>query len=176
MVGIAGAEAPDEKIRKRWVAIYAAWQAGCSSQELAQKFDLSARTIARKCGWMDRHMPIAPAARLRAEITRGLLDARRTLDTGDGISAERQAKAVVALVKAARALEDWTMNTSTTASSSETDEETTYDPKAELERRLLDYEERERKAELARRAQRQRGRSPGLELENMGEAQPDSTK
>ena len=159
-----------------WVAIYERWQAGQSARQIAKVFDISERKIALRCGWIDQHFPPGAPARLMTHFTRELDEARKVLDAGEGVDAERRAKAILALVKAARALEDWSMDKSKIADSATSSHEAAYDPKAELERRLLEYAERERKAELARRAYARSSRGDDLALGDMGKTQSNRSE
>ncbi len=99
---------------------------------------------------MENIFPPSAPTRLRAQLARRLGDALTTLLNGKALDAERQAKAVTAILRACRELENWTMESANSktpdAPVSGPEVSSDYDdPKAELERRLLRLLDIERK-------------------------------
>lgn len=93
-----------------WVALYDAWIRGASAEHLADTYGLAITTVTQRCGWLDQHFPPGQPVRMIASFTRNLDAARTLLDSGEPLQAERSAKALIALMRAARTLEDWTMD------------------------------------------------------------------
>jgi len=125
-----------------WVAIYEGWRSGESADQLAETFGLKASTIHLRCGWLDQNFPPWAPRRRLAELNLLLCRAQGDLETGDLAQAERRAKAVTALIRAGRALHDWSehMNTDVSNQTGAPDRETasseTHDYRAELAARL----------------------------------------
>jgi len=92
-----------------WIAIYEGWKRGRSAQALAREHGLGADTVALRCGWIDQNFPPGAPARLLVSFARRLDEAHQVLERGETVEAERRARALTALIRAARALEEWTM-------------------------------------------------------------------
>ena len=175
MVEKKGEALADTQIETDWVSVYEGWKDGHSAKHLSRRFGITAELIECRCSWLDQHLTPGTPQGLMAHFSRELDEARKVLDGGDGVDAERRAKALIALVKAARALEDWTLETSKTSNATPANEGHDYDPRAELERRLLDYAERERKAQLAADAYAGSSASKALGVEDLGTEKPASS-
>lgn len=125
-----------------WIAIYDGWRLGQSAEGLAQTFGLKPSTITMRCSWLDQHFPPCAPRRRLAELNLLFDRAQADLESGDLAQAERRAKAVTALIRAGRALQDWSehMNTDVSDQTGAPDRETassdTHDYRAELAARL----------------------------------------
>jgi hypothetical protein len=164
-----------------WASLYERWQAGESEQGLAEAFNLVPETVKWRCRWIDKVFPRFGRVQMLASLVRRLEEADSALTAGEALDAERRAKAVLALIRAARALETWTMDGSkpnAETPAGDTLSDGAY-ARAELERRLLhliDFEEkRQSRAGPALRdpAERSGGDASPLDLGDMGEAGPD---
>ena len=123
-----------------WAAIHERYLAGESEEALSKIYGPAPSTLKERCRWITQAFPPGAPKRLLATLIRRLEEAQATLEAGEPLEAERRAKAVIALVKAARTLESWTMNTPKAPRSAPSHQEADPahdDPRAELERRLL---------------------------------------
>lgn len=134
-------DTPRQQRDNPWPEIFERWQRGESVEALAQAFGRSPVTIRDRCRRVEIFFPPGTPLCLRAQLGRRLADAHATLITGSALEAERQAKAVLAILRAVRALESATMDrqkTTPARPSREPEMACDYgDPRAELERRVL---------------------------------------
>lgn len=93
--------------RRDWFAIRDARLAGMSLEGLALKEGLTVRYLADGLCWLERLMPQNRTASLRSKLERHLEAAESLLADGKPLEAERQARAVTAMLKAASGVEDW---------------------------------------------------------------------
>jgi hypothetical protein len=166
-----------------WAAIFQRWRAGEDEVVLAKAFDIRPDTVKSRCRWIDKAFPRLGRLQMQASLTARLEEAEAVLVKGQALEAERRAKAVFALIRAARALETWMRDDAKPGPNGMTPEEeelSDYEvSKAELERRLLrliDFEERRQKsADAAQRgeAEPRRDDTPGLDLGGVGETGSD---
>jgi hypothetical protein len=152
-----------------WIAVYDGWSRGDSAEHLAARFGMQVKTVSLRCGWIDQHFPPGAPVRLIDSFAQVLDEAHALLESGEAVQAERRAKALSALVRAARALEDWTMDKRKPAGgvkpgAAEHEESGDDDPRAELERRLRNLLHFERKRRAERSAAERGGGQAGLEL------------
>lgn len=134
-----------------WVSLYDGWTRGRSAESLAEEYGLVLKTVTTRCGWLDQNFPPGAPGRLIASFTRTLDAAYALLESGQPIEAERYAKAIQALLRAARAMEEWSMDrrkpVAQTATEKDAEVQIEDDPRAELERRLnriFDFELKKR--------------------------------
>ncbi|MFN3834301.1 MAG: hypothetical protein ACK4NO_00225 [Glycocaulis sp.] len=93
--------------RRDWFAIREARLSGMSLEGLALKEGLTERYLADGLQWLERLMPQNRTASLRSKLERHLEAAEGLLADGKPLEAERQARAVTAMLKAASGVEDW---------------------------------------------------------------------
>ncbi|MCC5980873.1 MAG: hypothetical protein JJU26_04045 [Oceanicaulis sp.] len=93
--------------RRDWFAIRDARLAGMSLEGLALKEGITPGYVAEGLQWLERLMPHDRTAILRAKLERHLEAAESLLADGKPLEAERQARAVTAMLKAASGVEDW---------------------------------------------------------------------
>lgn len=117
-----------------WIEIHDLWSAGHSPAWLAERFGLGQRYITERCAWVDNHFPPTAPVRFKAGLIRRLEAAVSAMERGEPAEAERAARALAAIIRAAKALEEWIMDTDTAAQPAEpTPEANAYDdPRAEL--------------------------------------------
>lgn len=134
-----------------WVTLYEGWIRGRSADSLAEEYGLVLKTVTTRCGWLDQNFPPGAPERLIANFTRTLDAAHSLLESGKPVEAERYAKAVQALMRTARGIEEWTMDRRKPQGQAQPDqgpcEPIEEDPRAELERRLnriFDFELKKR--------------------------------
>lgn len=123
-----------------WAAIHERYLAGESEVALAEVYGMAPTTLKERCRWIAQAFPPGAPMRVLAALIRRLEEAQAKLESGEPLEAERRAKAVTALVRAARALESWSMDKAKTPRSAPSHQEADpahEDPRAELERRLL---------------------------------------
>lgn len=170
-----------------WAAIHERYLAGETEEALAKIYNLSPRTLKERCRWIAQAFPPGAPQRLLAALMRRLEEAQAKLEAGDALHAERQAKAVTALVRAAQSLENWTMKKPKTPRPAPSHQEANTaheDPRVELERRLLhllDYEFKRREQgegagdDPAQRSTDDRcdGPGPAVSLDELGAARAD---
>jgi len=130
-----------------WVAIHRDWRAGRTAEELAEAYGLSASTVKLRCVWIDQNFPPADPVRRLSELDQRLIQAQQALDSGALAQAERIAKTVTALIRAGRALQDW----STVMTEKDTIDRATG---AKPDREVVEREHKDAKAELERRIHR----------------------
>jgi hypothetical protein len=147
MVEIADEARPSPRKADR-AALYERWRIGETPDELAQAYGLAPCTVRERCRWVERMFPPDTPARLRHRFAQRLMAAEAALDTGSPIEAERRAKALVALVRAARALENWSEPQHAASAGAEEGRGEPFDAGAELERRLLEQIGGERRQAL----------------------------
>ncbi|XBQ16297.1 MAG: hypothetical protein ABL308_00105 [Oceanicaulis sp.] len=127
-----------------WVAVYERWSAGERAGLIADEFGLQPDTVQQRCKWLDQNFPREARSRRAHGFSQALEEAHASLLSGDPAEAERRAKAVFALVRAARAIEDWageapdrdTQGQSGRGGSGEEGAGEKSEARAELERRL----------------------------------------
>ncbi|MFW6412790.1 MAG: hypothetical protein ACOC0V_01510 [Oceanicaulis sp.] len=90
-----------------WVAVYERWRANEEADVIATAFGLTVGTVEQRCKWLDQNFPAGTRVRTAHAFARRLEEAHAALIGGEAVEAERAAKAVYALVRAARAIEDW---------------------------------------------------------------------
>lgn len=93
--------------RRDWFAIREARRAGMSLEGLALKEGITPGYLAEGLSWLERLMPQNRTASLRARLEHHLGAAEALLADGKPLEAERQARAVSAMLKAASGVEDW---------------------------------------------------------------------
>ena len=137
---------PERRVRKihtgDWAALYERFRHGEDPEALAEDFNLAPETVKSRCRWIENAFPTVEAIQKLITLRIRLERAEARLAGGEPLEAEREAKAILALIRAARALESWIMETSNSktpaAPKSEPEVSSDYDdPRAELERRLL---------------------------------------
>ena len=126
-----------------WPALYERWCEGEPAARLAADFNLQEKTIADRCRWLDNMFRRDDPAILRFRFTRRLHDAEAALDDGSVVEAERKAKALIALIRAARALQDWCEPEPAASAAQEAASEP-FDAKAALKRALFERFKQER--------------------------------
>ncbi|MCR9128844.1 MAG: hypothetical protein NXI12_04925 [Alphaproteobacteria bacterium] len=134
-----------------WMAAHDLWTQGHDAAWIADQYGVNRRTIADRCAWIDAHFPPFAPVRFKAALARRLDEALVSLERGEAVEAERRAKALQAILRAAAAVEEWIMDNDTAAKPAEPAPEANAhdDPRAELERRLgnlLDHELKRRAA------------------------------
>lgn len=105
--GAAMAELQGARDRASWPAMYAAWRAGASVPALAEKYGFNTAYLADGLRAAGRIWPDRLASALGAAMTRELLEAAGALEEGEPGTAEKRARALTALIKAAEALDGW---------------------------------------------------------------------
>jgi len=147
-----------------WIAVHDRWSEGRSAGWIAERFGLTTRYVSNRCSWIDNHFPPFAPVRFKAGLARRLEDAFSALERGEPVEAERRAKALLTILRAAKAVEEWTMTMDDAAQPAEATPEAKAedDPRAELERRLGNLLD----AELERRA------AGGEEVEPRRDARP----
>jgi hypothetical protein len=93
--------------RRDWFAIREARLAGMSLEGLALKEGITPGYVAEGLQWLERLMPHDRTASLRTKLEHHLEAAERLLADGQALEAERRARAVTAMLKAASGVEDW---------------------------------------------------------------------
>ncbi|MGX6647071.1 hypothetical protein ACWCOP_03890 [Maricaulaceae bacterium MS644] len=136
MVEIKDEQRPSPR-KADWAALYERWRIGETPEDLALAYGLAPSNVRERCRWVERMFPPDAPARLRHRFARRLMAAEAALDAGSPLEAERRAKALVALVRAARALENWSEPQNAAAAEAEESGGEPFDAGAELERRLL---------------------------------------
>lgn len=132
-------ETPKRGPRKvDWIAVHTRWSEGRSAAWIADQFGLQPATVSLRCGWIDTHFPPTAPARFKATLARRLEASQAALEAGEPIEAERQAKALLAIVRAAKAVEEWIMDNDAAETPADPGPEANAhdDPRAELERRI----------------------------------------
>ena len=86
-----------------WAAIHERYLAGETEEALAKIYGLAPSTLKERCRWITQAFPPGAPTRMLAALIRRLEEAQARLEAGEALDAERRAKAVTALVKAARA-------------------------------------------------------------------------
>lgn len=121
-----------------WMAAHDLWTQGHDAAWIADQYGVNRRTIADRCAWIDAHFPPFAPVRFKAALARRLDEALASLERGEAVEAERRAKALQAILRAATAVEDWIMDNDTAAKPAEPAPEANAhdDPRAELERRI----------------------------------------
>ena len=132
-----------------WSALYELWRGGAPPGQLADAFDISESVLVERCRWLDEAFPAQAPFTLRRQFMVQLHEAQAALEAKPPLEAERRAKALIALIRAARALEDWSQPEPAVSAAQETRGEP-FDVKAELKRVLLERFRRERAAEGGR--------------------------
>ena len=121
-----------------WIAVHQLWAEGHDAAWIANKFGLTRRYVSSRCGWIDAHFPPGAPLRFKAGLARRLEAVVATLARGEAVEAERHAKALLTIIRAAKAVEEWTMDSKTAAEPAQPEPEANaqHDPRAELERRI----------------------------------------
>lgn len=121
-----------------WIAVHQLWAEGHDAAWIAAKFGLTRRYVSSRCGWIDAHFPPGAPLRFKAGLARRLEAALATLERGEAAEADRHAKALLTIIRAAKAVEEWTMDNRTAAEPAQPEPEAKaeHDPRAELERRI----------------------------------------
>jgi hypothetical protein len=133
-----------------WAALYERWRGGDTAEALAQAFALSPVTVAERCRWLDQAFAPTDTMRLRHGFARGLVEAEAALGRGEAAEAERRAKALIALIRAARALEELAdAETDAAAAAGGDFDDEPFDPKAELEAKIRRFIDAERRRSLS---------------------------
>ncbi len=125
-----------------WAALFERFRHGEEPAVLARDFNLALSTVETRCRWIEKVFPTRAHFQKLVTFRQALERAEDHLLQGEAPQAEREAKALYALIRTARALESWTMekpNSKTPgAPVSQPEVSSDYDdPRAELERRLL---------------------------------------
>ncbi|MGJ3231323.1 MAG: hypothetical protein ACFE0P_05965 [Oceanicaulis sp.] len=126
-----------------WAQLHERWRHGETAAQLAQAYNLAESTVYERCRWVDNAFPPEAPAVLRHRFTQRLRAVEAALDGGAPLEAERKAKALIALIRAARALEDWSEPALAAKPAQETRREP-FDAKAALKRALLERFKRAR--------------------------------
>ncbi len=153
-----------------WAALFERFRHGEEPAVLAADFNLAVSTVESRCRWIEKAFPTRMHFQKLVSFRQGLERAEAHLTEGDPVRAEREARALLALIRAAKALEGWTMEkpNSKTQGAPVSEPEVSHheDARAELEARLLRL--------LAIEAKRQRGgRSEGSETQNPSDERDD---
>ena len=121
-----------------WIAVHDLWAEGHGPEWIAQRFGLTTHYVRVRCSWVDSHFPPAAPVRFKAALARRLDEALAALERGEPGEADRKAKALHSILRAAKAVEEWTMDNKTAAEPSQPEPEANADddPRAELERRI----------------------------------------
>ncbi|MEQ8405713.1 MAG: hypothetical protein RKE49_11490 [Oceanicaulis sp.] len=130
-------DTPPSPRQAPWAVLYERWRRGETAAQLAQVYNLSENTVHERCRWIDNAFPPDAPAVLRHRFTRRLRAVEAALDGGAPLEAERTAKALIALIRAARALEDWSEPEPAANAAQEAPSEP-FDAKAELKRALFE--------------------------------------
>lgn len=135
-----------------WLAVYLEYEAGTPAEELAERLGYQVQTIRnRACHY--RQVLVRLDINLPDRLGLHLSVAEQAIAAGQTADAERAAKAVLAVIRAARSLEQWRgdMEKDKPDSASETDADITIEElRAELEQKIARLiEDRARKAEMA---------------------------
>jgi hypothetical protein len=126
-----------------WALLYERWRGGATAAQLAEAYNIAEQTVADRCRWIENAFPPDAPAHLRHRFTRRLRAVEGALDEGAPVEAERRAKALIALIRAARALEDWSDPKRAAPAAKELASEP-FDAKAALKRALLERFKRAR--------------------------------
>lgn len=125
-----------------WAALFERFRHGEPPEVLAADFNLAVSTVETRCRWIEKAFPTRLQFQKLVSFRQALERAETLLTEGDPLKAEREAKALYALIRAAKTLESWTMekpNSKTPgAPVSEPEVSEHHDrARAELEARLL---------------------------------------
>ncbi|MFP4518806.1 MAG: hypothetical protein ACLFQ5_05065 [Oceanicaulis sp.] len=142
-------DTPPSPRRAPWALIYERWRDGESAAQLAPVYNLAESTVHERCRWIDNAFPPDAPARLRHRFADRLRRVEAALDRGEPLEAERRAKALTALIRAARALQDWSEPERAAPAAKEARSEP-VDAKLALKRALLDRFKRDRDQETGR--------------------------
>ena len=93
--------------RRDWQAIREAHRAGMSLEGLALREGLSATYLKEGLVWVDRISPASRTTSLKLRLEAHLEAAEEALARGETADAEKRARAVSALLKAAMSVDDW---------------------------------------------------------------------
>lgn len=93
--------------RRDWLAIREAYRAGISIEGLALREGLSTPYLKEGLGWVERISPASKTASLKQRLEAHLEAAEAALARGEMADAEKRARAVSALLKAAISVDDW---------------------------------------------------------------------
>ncbi|MGP1274560.1 MAG: hypothetical protein ACQRW7_03975 [Caulobacterales bacterium] len=93
--------------RRDWLAIREAHRAGMSLEGLALREGISSRYLKDGLVWADRIIPASRTASLKLRLEAHLEAAEAALARGETADAEKRARAVSALLKAAISVDDW---------------------------------------------------------------------
>lgn len=93
--------------RRDWMAIREARRAGMSLEGLALREGIGVPWLKEGLQWVDRILPDSKTASLKVRLEAHLEDAEAALARGETAEAERRARAVSALLKAAMSVDDW---------------------------------------------------------------------
>ena len=97
-------ETPPSGRTADWASLYERWRRGEDPGALALAYGLAESTVVERCRWVTKMFPPDAPARLRHRFAARLRAAEAALDCGEPAEAERRAKALIALVRAARTL------------------------------------------------------------------------
>ena len=134
-----------------WIAVHELWSEGHGAEWIAERFGLTTRYVQVRLSWIDSHFPPVAPVRFKAALARRLDEALAALERGESVEAERKAKALQAILRAATAVEEWIMDNDAAAKPAEPSQEANAhdDPRAELERRIAHLLDRELKRRAA---------------------------
>jgi hypothetical protein len=132
-----------------WIAVHDLWTEGHGPDWIAERFGLTAHYVRVRLSWIDSHFPPTAPVRFKAALARRLDDALAALERGEPLEADRKAKALHSILRAAKAVEEWIMDNESAAQPAEPEPEATADddPRAELERRIANLVAEEFKRE-----------------------------
>ena len=95
-------DTPPSPRQAPWALIYERRRGGESAADLARVYNLAESTVKERCRWIDNAFPPDAPARLRHRFADQLRAGEAALDRGEPLEAERHAKALIALIRAAR--------------------------------------------------------------------------
>ncbi|AZU04606.1 hypothetical protein X907_2083 [Glycocaulis alkaliphilus] len=93
--------------RRDWLAIREAHRAGMSLEGLALREGITLQYLKDGLGWVERVSPASKTASLKVRLEAHLEAAEAALARGETADAEKRARAVSALLKAAMSVDDW---------------------------------------------------------------------
>ncbi|MFC4724384.1 hypothetical protein AB6B38_06985 [Glycocaulis abyssi] len=93
--------------RRDWLAIREARRAGMSLEGLALREGIGVPYLKDGLMWVERILPASKTASLKVRLEAHLEAAEEALARGETADAEKRARAVSALLKAAMSVDDW---------------------------------------------------------------------
>lgn len=93
--------------RRDWLAIREARRAGMSLEGLSLREGIGVPYVKEGLQWVERILPASRTASLKARLEAHLEAAEEALARGETADAEKRARAVSALLKAAMSVDDW---------------------------------------------------------------------